>query len=93
MRLLLVGVQRDLVLEDQENEPTKQNGITKIKKEYTIGYTTVTCMFNNDQQKKSFLTFKERGEPIDREGRGALRRLAGYKRAGKYEMLIFCFVA
>lgn len=33
-------------------------------------------------KKKSFLTFKECGEPIDREGWGALRRLAGYKKPG-----------
>jgi len=51
---LLVGVQRDLVLEDQENEPPKQNGMTKISKEYIIGYPTVTCMFGNDQQKNHF---------------------------------------
>ena len=43
--------------------------------------------------KKSFVTFKEREEPIDREGRGVLRRLAGYKNTRKYEILIFCFIA
>ena len=43
--------------------------------------------------KHSFLTFKECGEPIDREVWGALRRLAGYKEAEKYDMLIFRFIA
>lgn len=46
VRLLLVEVLRGLVLEDQENEPTTQNGI--IKQEYANVYTTVTSMLGND---------------------------------------------
>lgn len=46
VRSLLVEVLRGLVLEDQENEPTTQNGI--IKQEYANVYTTVTSMLGND---------------------------------------------
>ena len=46
VRSLLVEVLRGLVLEDQEIEPTTQNGI--IKQEYANVYTTVTSMLGND---------------------------------------------
>jgi len=65
----------------------------KLRRNTPLGIRQLHVCSAMTSKKKSFLTFKERGEPIDREGRGALRRLAGYKRAGKYEILIFCFVA
>ena len=44
VRPLLVEVQRDLVLEDQQNGPTKQNGITNQIKGIN-GYTTAKNLF------------------------------------------------